>query len=574
LVALLLLFGACEKEIPEGGAEGERVPILFSVDMGGYGAGGEMVRSAGGRATETVAIPLNDEVYLEATLMPDEEEETTFDGSQLRADEPFINGQKVRFVAYNAGTQVYTDSKLYSWSSGASKFIPDATPLSVVPDGTTVCRFIAYSYFGETGVAPFPTNIDPVHDLVWGKTATDQPITDTEASRTATIHMEHKFARVKVKVKSSISGFTIEGLSGVEIEGGKLASLNPFNGAISGGNAVTQGITSFTTISTTERESGYRTVLPVAAGAAKVKIGSVTVKKGNTTYPAFTNRVAAFSSSLDVAKSYTLVVDLKGTSRWARSNVVWDGSKLTFATTTEENAGIPANSQGLFFWWGSLVAIRPCANQWGVDYANSTDIIYNPTATSPSSWYSIGDIPKGDGSMSDAFDTYNNNTGFDAAAGKGDVCRYITAQGWVSQGNWRLPTAAEWEALRLNGPLVNPTTTQPWVTVYQGVAGNSTSNSYGFYQPATAILGTDGGPDNVANPRMLNVALPGSGYLDQTTSASSRRVRAGLNYSGNYYSSSASYCMGFYYNTNGTLAVTSSSSVSNLYFVRCIRSDI
>ncbi|NDV85001.1 hypothetical protein D0T87_23975, partial [Bacteroides sp. 51] len=42
----------------------------------------------------------------------------------------------------------------------------------------------------------------------------------------------------------------------------------------------------------------------------------------------------------------------------------------------------------------------------------------------------------------DDFATYNSNTGYNASTGKGDICRYISAKGWV-EGSWRLPTSAE-----------------------------------------------------------------------------------------------------------------------------------
>lgn len=142
---------------------------------------------------------------------------------------------------------------------------------------------------------------------------------------------------------------------------------------------------------------------------------------------------------------------------WARSNIIWDGLKLTFAVTPEDNNSIPANSQGVFFRWGSLVAISP-ASLSGTNPAYiagqypSGHILYSPTGIYNYVWNNIPYISEtvapfdNDRPTEDDFATYNSGAGFDATTAKGDICRYISAQGWVS-GNWRLPTADEYEKL-------------------------------------------------------------------------------------------------------------------------------
>lgn len=570
LVALLFLFAACEKEnIVEGFPPGERVPIIFSMDMGSFGAGGEVVRGAGVSEAATTAIMLNDSMYLEATLKEEP-------ADKLRDAVAFTNGQRVCFAVFNVSTQTQLDSKFYTYSTGTGKFTPVSTPLGVVPDGSTVYRFVAYSYFGTTGTNP-GTTITPDVDLVWGKAATDRTVVDTETSRTVTIKMEHLFAQVSVKVRSSITGATIETMTGVVMNGGKQVTLAPFSGDLTPtGSAATQTINFPDAYPTTEILSYYRRISPVTVAPASITIGSVTIKRNNTPYPAYTNRVAEFDRTLDVAKSYTLVVDLKGVGRWARSNVVWDNanSRLTFATTPDENVGIPANSQGLYFRWGSLVAIAPCANNnnsyvyeyEGGKYPNG-DIIYNSInyySYSTLSAIATGDVSEED----DAFATYNNNTGFDASVSKGDICRYITAQGWVSRGSWRLPTVAEWEALRLSGSSVSSGT--QFITGYSQVdigsySPRSESNAYGFYQPAAKIYGPDtGSTDNPANPRMLNVSLTASGSIY----TSPRNRKAGLDYFGFFYSSSSSQ------EATVNPALTLQSLSTNCASIRCIRTDI
>jgi hypothetical protein len=444
-VGLLLFFAACEKEIPANIGEGKKVSILFSIEPTGYNTVDEMVRSADALEPVTSTIPLNDDLFLQATLVPDAEEE-------LRAPIELADGQKIRFVAYDiSDSSSPVDSKLYTYSTYTKKFTPDGEPLGVEPDGTTVYRFVAYSYFGETGVAPAAAAIDPVHDLVWGKAATDRTVVDTEVSRTVSINMLHKFARVRVQVRTNISGATISVCNGVQIEGGQQATLDSFTGDVSWSGSVTQnmGITVPSSPASNDIYGDYRTVKPVAS-PTKVRIGSVRVSTNSTT---FSNNVLDFSTPLNGGTSYTLLVVVKRASLWAGSNIMWDGSKLVFLS--DENSGVGAvHSQGLFFKWGSLVAIKPIgtygASQYDSMY-NTGSIIFSPTGTYSYAW---GSIPYMDTTSSpfnnstateDDFASYNG-TGFNAAEGKGDICRYITSQGWV-KGRWRLPKASDYTAL-------------------------------------------------------------------------------------------------------------------------------
>lgn len=179
---------------------------------------------------------------------------------------------------------------------------------------------------------------------------------------------------------------------------------------------------------------------------------------------------------------------------WACSNIVWDGSKLTFAVTPEDNKLIPANSQGVLFQWGSLVAISPTTLEpldvMAVTYKEGHypdgHILFSPTGIYDYDWTDIPYISEmtspfnNSVTTEDDFATYNNNTGFNAAEGKGDICRYISAQGWVS-GKWRLPTADEIEKLIDEQTSVsNGSFTRMLVT--PNGANYYGYNAYGYYQ--------------------------------------------------------------------------------------------
>ncbi|MCD8270331.1 MAG: hypothetical protein LUD46_19110 [Parabacteroides sp.] len=144
---------------------------------------------------------------------------------------------------------------------------------------------------------------------------------------------------------------------------------------------------------------------------------------------------------------------------FARSNVVATSNGMSFAVSGEDNLPIPANVQGLFFKWGSLLGIVPAGNP----YAPGTHCIYNPTNLSPEYWggrqagwdqipYAHQNFdfttPSIGGDDADAFKTYNNNIGFDIDKGIGDICRYIANRpGWAGGRKWRMPTQKEWQLL-------------------------------------------------------------------------------------------------------------------------------
>lgn len=134
---------------------------------------------------------------------------------------------------------------------------------------------------------------------------------------------------------------------------------------------------------------------------------------------------------------------------------------LTFAVTAEDNRDIPAWSQGVFFKWGSLIALASAGNP----YDPEVQAVYYPPHLNPSDWKGglIGwdkipyahsnfnfSMPSGTGEDVDAFAGYSGNTGFNENVGVGDICRYISSgpggKGWV-EGEWRLPTNAELELL-------------------------------------------------------------------------------------------------------------------------------
>jgi hypothetical protein len=146
---------------------------------------------------------------------------------------------------------------------------------------------------------------------------------------------------------------------------------------------------------------------------------------------------------------------------WAGSNIYWradpaspDGGYLTF-----DDVGETSSFGGLFFKWGSLIAISPkgaLSTQW---YNNQ--IIYTPTgrngnyrsqAASTAALATWGDIPIGDFSylthitqdeLTSGYITYLNSDRKNFAEKIGDICAYLSGRPGVPEGYWRMPTGEE-----------------------------------------------------------------------------------------------------------------------------------
>jgi hypothetical protein len=138
---------------------------------------------------------------------------------------------------------------------------------------------------------------------------------------------------------------------------------------------------------------------------------------------------------------------------FAKSNIVFIDGKLTFNDYSDDatRSAISAGSQGLHFKWGSLVGIEP-KGEAGTTWDKSS-ICFIPSEYSGGAldgYATILSIPASSAKESDKtldyFKKLYAETGYDAAAAQGDICRYISDKGWVD-GKWRMPTASEYEAL-------------------------------------------------------------------------------------------------------------------------------
>jgi hypothetical protein len=539
---------------------------------------------------------INDSLYLQATLMPDSE-----DG--LRAHEPFIDGQKLCFAAYKTGGAQEGATAIYTYSDATHKWIPDGEPLGVIPDNSTVYRFVAYSHFGGT-TTPSETDIDLSKDLVWGYD--ERKIEDTEVSRTVSINMLHKFAQVKVMVKSGITGVNITDLGDVEIEGGNWTAFDPFDGSFGTAGSVTQGVEFDTDLfPLAEIESEQRLVFPVAA--ARVKFGMMKISSAPST--TFSDKWTVFDSALDAGVSYTLVVTLKKGAGFAYSNIYWDGKKLTFDTTNKGNQGY----QGVFFKFGSLVGISPARTNGSDDFSTSTPIYvptYDKITSTNSTWTrktghsytstgwpitasgtaenGAANIPYLDGSYNSpgtvAFgrdnrlaidDAQNTDTKYEGL--RGDICQYLSTKTGVVAGDWRLPTSSDFGVATTTSWAASTPTVTPnadgWI---KGMSSFPAENSVAAKEDGTANLlipAKNGGNavyGSAINRPLGDVVFPASG---------GRYYNGGklddVGISGLYWSGSGStgnvengHYLGFY---DGSVRPSTLTTRSYAFPVRCIQ---
>lgn len=254
-------------------------------------------------------------------------------------------------------------------------------------------------------------------------------------------------------------------------------------------------------------------------------------------------------------------------SLFARSNIVMyvdeGGNKiLTFAEEVEDNTidkvvtpkngnavtvpAIAANVEGLQFRFGSLIGFSGSRIAQKTTPLDQNDIIFWPEEyTAPAIWDPTGGATTLEGQVPYCDDSiitgYNNGdftydsyaarygaVGYDAANAYGDICRYISDQGWVD-GRWRTPTQSDFISLYAdetapngqpyaNGILFGAIQTTDYLTV------NNSHPQYGYTKiPNGRVLGPVTTEDieeaRLASPAANRVVFPAAVIRDQYGSA-------------------------------------------------------
>jgi hypothetical protein len=445
-----IFFASCEKE-DLGGAKGG-IAVHFTLGNTSYGAEEVVTRGAGRKlASETVVVPVEGDLCMYATLAEDEE---------LRADIVAIaENTLVRIVAYDADGDAVGNAE-YKVTANGTDIEPVGTGLSVPSAGTYT--FVAYSLNNTFMVSPYSATVGPYapgnYDLLWGS-AEDEII--GVSNNNVSILMKHKFSKVKVKATTVglsatpptieyIEAYVRSYMANMTVQSGQLTkafelmySLVPWT-----------SFTPSTTVTGDERRVYTGDDNSVFAGIYSITIGGTTWGTPSAYIRPLMETM--FHMQLEPGKSYTLTLDWRQLS-FAGSNIYWDGSMLTF-----DEEGVTTNQmyQGVFFKWGSLVGISP-AGQSSDAFSSSTKVYvprFTPDDNSDPEWedpdvfsYSdwtdipyIDDVDAVYGVYATYLDARNEGYSTDYwEEGKGDICRFLSANGYGPAGNYRMPTARE-----------------------------------------------------------------------------------------------------------------------------------
>lgn len=574
LVVLAMGFSSCEKEgLPE--LDGV-VTINFKLSDLSYEA--DEVRSADRvrMEPETVVVPVERDLHLYATLEEDE-------GTPLRApgDLTLAVNTLLQIVAYRSSDNAYVSNAEYRVSTTGGAIVPVSASGLNIPAGSY--KFVAYSLNATTSPPAYAATITGLsyspntpNDPLWGISASAVAI--VEGNNNVTLSMKHLFSRVSVKATTTdFSGTppTISAMS-AQFAGYKATGWTPWTGALTKGAAEGQAFGTFTSLGTTTVTCPQRMVYGGGESTTSITL-SATI--GGTARSAL---IARFNQQLAPGKSYTLRISFKKLS-WARSNIYWDGNRLTFVPAGSDTS--KEGYLGVLFKWGSLVGIEPGASN-GNGFSTTTQGVYEPTYNStPTSstwaknashsyttagWPVIAsgvaengaiNIPYFDGSA--AFNTSENslsgnyaiqaaqNTPERYAARRGDICQYIGATTTDnSLKGYRLPTASEFGQVD-----DNPWNKDGWVS------SNSASGNSGSFE----------GQGNVrfrAQNTIMDVVLPATGC---------RWAPGGVMYSlfdgGHYWTGSADGSLKAYYTSFSAmhLSISYSQSRDFAFSIRCIK---
>lgn len=167
--------------------------------------------------------------------------------------------------------------------------------------------------------------------------------------------------------------------------------------------------------------------------------GTLTLTRGGM------NEKPAKTITVSQKYQYRLPTAHKG---WAGCNIYWDPTfsnsdgttgRLTFTDMGDTSL---ATIQGVYFQWGSLVALS------AVGTYSTTSILFSPTGNKNFAYASIPNA--GTTNI-----TANRNRSYlleihDATRDIGDICKYISDKGWApgatESKKWRMPTSNEYEA--------------------------------------------------------------------------------------------------------------------------------
>ena len=312
LCGITFLLSSCAQEIidfADNSPTGKMVDVKFVLKSGSYGAS-EVVpygMAADAMQPETVVVPVEDGLYMYATLQSDQ-------GVNLRAASNLDENTKLRIVAYSNNNAVASAD--YTIKNGQLDY---AGGLLQVNEGQTY-TFVAYSY-NRTDTLPshseFINDIDPDYDLLYASVTKKIQSSNDEIG----ITLSHKFSKVAVRFTTdSLKNPTaIIGILGYV--SGYTAKLEPLTGDVTNKEESLQ-VLRFPSFGATNVTSTARTVFTGKnATSVDLVIPSIVLEGHN----AVLDQAVKFDKQLKSGVSYTLKVVFrnKGNFIYAEPNSVY-----------------------------------------------------------------------------------------------------------------------------------------------------------------------------------------------------------------------------------------------------------
>jgi hypothetical protein len=285
----------------------------------------------------------------------------------------------------------------------------------------------------------------------------------------------------------------------------------------------------------------------------------------------FADLPVSFHKQLEPGHSYTLLVTFRKftyiSTGFAASNIYWNGRYLTFDAVPD---GDNTRYQGVFFKFGSLVGISPVGDDdsnikvYVPNYNSGISPSWDDNQTISSSQFGIwtGIPHEQGGSGSDrtvnwvAADAQNTPDMWDAYTG--DICRYISENGFGPGGKWRLPTSAEFGPA---APGWGPSTGWEKIDGANGTGEDSWINNNEDESPDGKRITIRSGGRRMAP---IQSFVPASG----------RRSSSGLGFVGSvgyYWSGSVNSTGGYNLNfSSSNVSTYASAARSYGYAVRCV----
>jgi hypothetical protein len=443
--SLVFILASCEREVNSVVA-GDPVKLRFSANEISYGANENVTRSDGSRVLESVDIARQGRWTISADLVED-------DCSLTRAvSDGLVNGAQVLIVVYNNADAKIADG-VYTYDAATTHLIgADIT----VNSGESY-RFAACSYNSTIAAPSYAetiSGISPENDLLWGRT---NPTLISVDDQQVIIGLSHQF--MKVRLRTDIVGGSTPELSnlGASLTTNYEAGLTVLNGTVAKGTlAAAYTFTdadagSDLTGPDANLSSDYGLVYTGGDDLIRAKI-NVTLTDGGAP-KSFTDLPVSFNKQLAPGHSYTLQVTFRKFASFAASNIYWNGRYLTFDAVANADSS-NTRYQGVYFKFGSLVGASPVGDGYSnikiyvPAYNGGISPSWDGTKTVASKFGDWENIPcTEDGSSSDRANTWvtddDRNTPAKWSAYIGDICRYISENGFGPGGKWRLPTAAE-----------------------------------------------------------------------------------------------------------------------------------